>query len=76
MSEWQPVDTMPRDGQWVIVFRPEAEETGDPVITVAQTSKYPTTSPQGVQHYTQRWCHPTHWMPLPAPPLSSPVETP
>jgi hypothetical protein len=65
---WQPIETLPRDGRLVVVYRPLAMETGDDTITVTRTSKTPTTSPQGVKHWTTRWCHPTHWMDLPEPP--------
>jgi hypothetical protein len=65
MSEWQPIETLPRDGRYVLVYRPMAMETGDPTLTIAKTTRSPTTSPQGVKHWTDRWCHPTHWMDLP-----------
>jgi hypothetical protein len=65
---WQPIETAPRDGSEIVVYRPLAHETSDPHITIARTVPYPRTSPQGVEHYTDRVCHPTHWMPLPNPP--------
>lgn len=74
MSEWQPIETLPRDGRYVLVYRPLAMETGDPTLTITKTLKRgstATTSPQGVKHWTERWCHPTHWMDLPA--LPSPI---
>jgi hypothetical protein len=73
-NAWRPVETMPRDGREVIVFRPLAWKTNDPLIAIAKTRKSPQTSPQGVEHYTDRWCHPTHWMPLPVDP--EPAATP
>jgi hypothetical protein len=71
MSEWQPIKTLPRDGRYVIVYRPLAMETGDETFTITKTlskGSTATVSPQGVKHWTARWCHPTHWMPLPEPP--------
>lgn len=65
---WQPIDTAPRDGALIIAYRPQAWRTGDPEIVIAKTTKYPSKSPQGVEHYTNHHCHPTHWMPLPEPP--------
>jgi hypothetical protein len=68
MSDWQDIETLPRDGRYVLAYRPLARETGDEEIAVVRTSQYSRTSPQGVEHWTNRICHPTHWMPLPAPP--------
>lgn len=63
--EWQPIETLPRDGRYVLVYRPLAMETGDETLAIVRTTEYPTTSPQGVKHWTSRWCHPTHWVDLP-----------
>lgn len=71
MTEWQPIKTLPRDGRYVLVYRPLAMVTGDENITVARTlekGSMATVSPQGVKHWTNRWCHPTHWMDIPEPP--------
>lgn len=70
MSEWQPIETAPRDGTAFLVYRPLAHETHDPHITIACGVMQPRQSPQGVTHYTSRWCHPSHWMPLPPPPVT------
>ena len=66
--QWQPIETMPRDGREVIVYRPLAHTTLDPHIVIAKTTARPTKSKQGVVHYTDKYAHPTHWMPLPPPP--------
>ncbi|HKQ38800.1 MAG TPA: hypothetical protein VJ063_12035 [Verrucomicrobiae bacterium] len=67
---WRPIKTARKlpVGTEILVYRPMAPRTSDPAITVALTTKYPTESPQGVKHYTDRWCHPTHWLPIPNPP--------
>jgi hypothetical protein len=75
-DEWQPIETLPRDGRYVLAYRPLAMETGDEALAVVKTTKSPTTSPQGVQHWTSRWCHPTHWMDIPEPPRSVTVGLP
>ncbi|WP_136685681.1 DUF551 domain-containing protein [Falsirhodobacter xinxiangensis] len=67
---WRDIGTAPRDGTLILAYRPQAAQTGDPVIDVVRTQKYPRRSFQGVEHYTDRACHPTHWMPLPAPPAA------
>jgi hypothetical protein len=65
---WRDIESAPKDGTLILVYRPLAHETGDPTITIARGTESETTSPQGVKHHTDRWCHPTHWQPLPAPP--------
>jgi hypothetical protein len=76
--EWQPIETLPRDGRMVIVFRPLAHMTHDPHVTIAQTVPYDngcwdTTIPPGAdgKNFTNRACYASHWMPVPNPPQSS-----
>jgi len=56
MTEWQPIETAPRDGTEIIAFDPRADL--DPVFLV-HYEEY---------HWYDRggriWM-PTHWMPLP-----------
>lgn len=68
LMQWQSIETAPRDGSLILAYRPLADETGDPIIAVVKTTSHPRTSKQGVEHYTDRYCHPTHWMPLPPAP--------
>ena len=70
-ADWQDISTAPKDGRLIIVYRPLAAETGDPLIKITHMNRYPQKSPQGVKHYADCWCHPTHWLPLPPPPGSS-----
>jgi hypothetical protein len=77
MSEWQPIETAPKDGDAVIVHC-QAEEA----VGIAQW-KYlcmhglykwgwywvhaePDEDPDPYDYYPE--CFPSHWMPLPAPP--------
>lgn len=73
MSEWRDIESAPRDGTEILLYRPDAHKTRDPTYAVGRGVSEPRTSPQGVVHYTDRWCHPTLWMPIP--PLPSPPET-
>lgn len=74
MSEWQPIATAPKDGRPVLVYIPEG---------------HPRKASQGlrVAHWEQPWkCWqllpgqliviPTHWMPLPDPPVARPPQEP
>ena len=63
-------DKLPRKGQTVLTYRPRAKETGDDVYTIQMFigKDFENVSPQGVVHGFDRWCHPTHWMPLPKKP--------
>ena len=67
-NEWQPIDTAPKDGTEIIAYRPLAHESNDPYICICKTTPYESTSKQGFKHFTDRYCHPTHWIPLPQPP--------
>lgn len=62
MTDWQPIETAPRDGSDIIVYRPKAN--GDYIPHV------------GVDYWFKGYCwgksnhecQPTHWTPLPEPP--------
>jgi hypothetical protein len=62
---WQPIETAPRDGRWVIVYRPKSDG-----------SYIPSVGPDYwmTEKRLQCWgksrtdTPPTHWMPLPPPP--------
>lgn len=72
---WRPVETIPRDGREVLVYRPLAYKTNDPVVMIAKTETenrwcWPDTVPDESEptNPTDRSCHVTHWMPLPEAP--------
>lgn len=67
MSEWISVnDALPARGREVLVYRPNAPATGDPVIRTAFYGRRGMNGHdlEGFACYVQ----PTHWMPLPEPP--------
>lgn len=69
--EWISVeDRLPEVGQEVLVYRPLAGETSDPLVVIRKFSGLSRVSPQGFEHRFDCWCHPTHWMPLPGLPAS------
>lgn len=75
MSEWQPIETAPRDGSQILVYRPQAHLTNDPQVKVCRSVQHDKgcwekTVPPGMDstNFTDGYCKPTHWMPLPQPP--------
>ena len=68
MSEWQPIDSAPKDGTQILTVtngrggRPYIAVTGWPV---GWTGKWPTA-----YMALADGAEPTHWMPLPPPPTT------
>ena len=86
MSEWQPIETAPKDGTmfigWVSAQRHSAEDGGgsgrfhDTSCVDFCAWRNVAESPDGgyVDNFAGQvgdWQHVTHWMPLPAPPQSA-----
>lgn len=75
---WRPIEEAPRDGSEVVLFRPLAYKTNDPIIAIRETTDYKVhawkdTVPQGRDgiNYNLGSCYATHYMPLPKPPRES-----
>ncbi len=67
MSTWQPIDTAPKDGTWVLLTGGHAAEpTGPCVVGFWDRDDW------AYAHWDGSWYSiyeaPTHWMPLPEPP--------
>jgi hypothetical protein len=84
MTEWQPIETAPKDGREVLLFGIWAGEihglNADPTIAVGawQGGK---SDYQGDDFWALTggdvyacWMRPTHWMPLPEPPQEGDKE--
>ncbi|MBY3073424.1 DUF551 domain-containing protein [Rhizobium laguerreae] len=71
MSEWQDISTAPRNYKPIWACNPQKGHEG---IVVHNGSEWELLShdgfPMGVGFY------PTHWMPLPAPPITNPDSAP
>jgi len=65
MTDWQPIETAPRDGSDIIVYRPKFDGDYIPIVGVDYWFKGYTWG------RSRRDCQPTHWMPLPKPPVTS-----
>ena len=60
-DDWQPIETAPKDGTHVQLYRPEIQVTGYYAIRIAA---WCVVAP-GLPTMNEP---PTHWQPLPAPP--------
>ncbi len=60
--DWQPIETAPRDGTYLLGY------DGEPIVIIAYESgwEYGDNFIAGNVNEKPR---PTHWIPLPAPPL-------
>lgn len=76
--QWQPIETAPKDGTLVLLFRPSAHEWGRVAPGKWHANEH-AASPRpfwdgwlkiGARSEWREW-QPTHWMPLPAPPLTA-----
>lgn len=75
MSEWQPIETAPRDGTAVLLYEPDCWMHP---VWVAQWERGGTYYREGWRCFVaadgEEVLHPekpTHWMPLPEPPEPS-----
>jgi hypothetical protein len=69
MSNWEPIETAPKDGSVILLCWPFGDHVDGPHIETGSWMK--------LSGYAAHWCRagkwtpgldPTHWMPLPAPP--------
>ena len=71
---WQPIETAPKDGRWLLVYCPDGSNSynDDPPLFVT-TAFFDSEWRGGVwyHHYDDgvgHYLQPTHWMPLPEAP--------
>ncbi len=79
VGKWQPIESAPKDGTWVLVSGGVANHEGDnPPCVVAQYTNYLNGGTTD-WHWQFAWYDggyygeyddPTHWQPLPEPPES------
>lgn len=70
--KWQPIDTAPKDGSMVMLYRPDAIEWAKVCIGKYDDNRYhKKPNPYwalclhiGGRNQARQWS-PTHWMPLP-----------
>lgn len=66
-SGWRPIETAPKDGRRIIVFRPTSNREYIPRVGEDYFSK----RLDDVWAMSNSSHQPTHWMPLPEPPNES-----
>lgn len=76
MSEWQPIETAPKDGTGILVIDMTARlpQAGQAWwIADVWTLVSPDTgwALEEDLYRSMIWVSPTHWLPLPAPPVQS-----
>jgi hypothetical protein len=64
MSEWQPIETAPRDGTKILVSRKPEPGFERHIVGIDMFK-------EGTWWLSRKCMQPSHWMPLPAPPESS-----
>jgi hypothetical protein len=73
MSEWQPIETAPKDGRVVIAYQPGGVYgNGISYPASVGTTYWRDADSLNPGHWTGPYNprdYPTHWMPLPEPPV-------
>ena len=79
MSEWKPIETAPKDGEAVLLYKPNERMVGEYILT-GYWGEWPEeeecwlpSGGGGPLGYHSKVTgtpqgYPTHWMPLPTPP--------
>lgn len=76
MSEWQTIETAPRDGEPILIWKPDEPRVGEYMMSAYWSEDLNGFVPVGghnKQGYFSEWAgcdqgYPTHWQPLPEPP--------
>ena len=64
-SAWISIsDKLPKEGEWVLGYRPFAEELGDRRFTVLEYRGYVNVDHKGNTHGFERCHFVSHWKPL------------
>lgn len=81
-ASWLPIDTAPKDGTHILLYRPSVGEWTKVSIGDWEDDKYAKKPRPYWSSCYERilgilWCRsnaPTHWMPLPIPPITNEGE--
>lgn len=71
MSEWQPIETVPKDETWVLLYFPDftwAAEANGVILAFWSNDGHGWFDSEAASNALDEEHQPTHWMPLPEPP--------
>ena len=68
-TEWQPIETAPRDGTRVLLFGRGPYDDIEAFTGEFSFDRW-LAAPNEASEYMPESCSPTHWIPLPEPPTS------
>ena len=66
--DWQPIETAPKDGTYVILMRLDNELACE--VCGGSWNLFPKQGEEGLHGFNAWLDNPTHWMPLPSPPIN------
>lgn len=73
MSEWQPIETAPKDGTRILAFWPDVYGNSSAVQIETWWGAWGHGRSKETWQNAWEWAdganNPTHWMPLPTPPV-------
>ena len=79
MTEWQPIETAPRDGTRILAFLPGTNPEDDfhapedvMIVSWDEHCEHGFGWLIDQEENLAAWCNPTHWMPLPSAPGIAP----
>jgi len=79
---WQPIETAPKDGTAVLLYKPDEEMMGSYTLVGFWDKQWCNWAGDGdalvyfSYLYQKEYGHPTHWQPLPEPPEGYPLGGP
>jgi len=77
MTGWQPIDTAPKDGTSVLLYgiwSGEVHGSANEYSILQASFSFKNWLVEGGEYYCAYVINPTHWMPLPAPPVNTSAE--
>jgi len=66
MAEWKPIETAPKDGRRILVWRPKINE----FCSHVGIERWRSINNTGCWINSPSMCQPSHWMPLPGKPTA------
>jgi hypothetical protein len=70
MSQWQPIETAPKDGTRILAYCPNHPDVGSITRVTWWRQAKDGHGFIGWGEFNEQYWPPTHWMPLPAPPTT------